>query len=167
MLNKHNNGVIQIVAAFALCMPTIVWAEPDWKVRMDPALALADFPNLEIDRALGDSVSLGFMLWHHDRSDLIGRSQTSAGVRLDWYDRSVFTTGWHSNLIVKADWNEAELDRWRLKGTQTYQWAWRGVFLNAGIGVQLVTGTRTNEEGYYDYESWLLPGWELSIGRAF
>lgn len=158
---------IRIVAALALCLPTLLRAEPVWKVRMDPALALADFPNLEIDRAVGDTLSIGLMLWHHDRNDLIGRSQTSAGVRMDWFERSVFGSGWHSNLILKADWNEAELDRWRLKGTQTYQWAWGRFFFNAGIGAQLIMGSGTAEEGYYDYESWLLPAWEISVGRAF
>ena len=167
MMVHRRKRLVRIVAAIALGMPTLLWAEPHWKIRMDPALALANFPNLEIDRAVGDTVSLGVTAWHHPGNGLFDRSRTSAGVRVDWFEDSVFSSGWHSNLILKADWDEAELDRWRLKGTQTYQWAWGRLFLNAGIGVQLITGSGTSGEGYYDYESWLLPAWEISIGRAF
>jgi len=167
MMDNQSQRLLRIVAAIALGLPTLLWAEPHWKVRMDPALALANFPNLEVDRAVGDTLSLGLVLWHNNSDNRFEQARTSTGVRMDWFEDSVFSSGWHSNLILKTDWNETELDRLRLKGTQTYQWAWGRFFLNAGIGVQLVTGSLADEGSYYDYESWLLPAWELSIGRSF
>lgn len=159
--------IIRVVWAVVLTLaaPAAV-AEPRWKVRIDPLLALANYPNLEVDRALTPSVSVGAMAWHHS-GDWVsdGETRSSFGVRIDWYDRTVFSSGWHSNLILKSDWKGGAADRFRLKGTQTYQWAWDRFFVNAGIGVQFLTGTES--ASYYDYESWVVPAWEVSVGRSF
>ncbi len=168
-MNKTLCNLVRIVATIVCGLPMLAVAEddPQWKVRIDPALALADYPNVEVDRQVADDVSVGLMLWHNAADYRYSEDQTSAGIRLDWFDREVFTAGWHTNLILKTDWNDAEFSRWRLKGTQTYQWAWNEFFLNAGIGVQWVKETESQNSGYYDYESWLLPAWEVSVGRSF
>lgn len=164
-------NIARIVAVITLGLPMSAWSEateadPAWKVRIDPVMALADYANIEVDRQVADNLSVGLMLWHHAADSFYSDDLSSAGIRLDWFDRDVFTSGWHSNLILKSDWTGAEVDRWRLKGTQTYQWDWSDFYLNAGIGVQWVSGNQANG-GYYNYESWLLPAWEISIGRSF
>lgn len=144
-------------------------AEPHWKVRTDPFMALGDFPNIELDRAISQTVSVGGTLWHREDGFYESSSAASAGVRIDWFEHGVFADGWHSNLILKSDWVDGDWDRLRLKGTQTYQWAWDSFFVNAGIGMQLVSsGTGDGGTQFYDeYDPWLLPAWEVSIGRSF
>lgn len=161
--------VVRIVTSLALgLLASTVCADPQWKVRIDPLMALADFPNVEIDRALSRSVSVGAMVWHHDNDFFDSGSVTSVGVRVDWFDRDVFDDGWHTNLILKSDWVDGDWDRARLKGTQTHQWAWNNFFINAGIGVQLVVGDQDNSTQFFDeYQPWLIPAWEISLGRSF
>ncbi|WP_028669738.1 hypothetical protein [Saccharospirillum impatiens] len=156
--------------AATLLSPGMVLAEPNWKVRIDPLLAVADFPNLEIDRAISPTVSLGAGIWHHDGDWFSYERTTSLGVRLDWFDRGVFTPGWHSNVITRADFNDNGIARLRLKGTQTYQWVWSDFLFNTGIGLQFVADTdnsATSSDNGFGSDGWVYPAWELSIGRAF
>lgn len=156
--------------AFAFLSPCLALAEPAWKVRIDPLMAVADFPNLEVDRAISSTVSLGAGLWHHDGNWYSTSRTTSLGARLDWFDRGVFEDGWHTNVITKADFNENGPARLRLKGTQTYQWVWSDFLVNAGIGIQFVADIddrSDRQNSGFGYDGWVYPAWELSIGRAF
>lgn len=153
-----------------LLTPGMTLADPNWKFRIDPLLAVADFPNLEIDRAVGPTVSLGAGLWHHDGDWFSYERTTSLGLRLDWFDRGVFATGWHTNVITRADFTDNGPARLRLKGTQTYQWVWSDFLLNAGIGLQFVADIDDSASGSdsgFGSDGWVYPAWELSIGRAF
>lgn len=160
---------VRIVTTLTLgLLASAVCAEPQWKLRTDPLMALANIPNLEVDRALSPTLSMGAVLWHSEGNWFGSGDVTSAGMRIDWFDRSVFEEGWHSNLIFKSDWVDGEWDRARLKGTQTYQWAWNTFYINAGIGVQLVTSGQGDQSQFYDdYRPWLIPAWEISLGRSF
>lgn len=154
----------------AVLPASLVCAEPAWKVRIDPLMTVADFPNLEIDRAISSTVSLGASAWHHDGDWYSTRGITSLGVRLDWFDRGVFDAGWHTNVITKADFDDSGPARLRLKGTQTYQWVWSDFLVNAGIGIQLVADLDDRSNGQnssFSSGGWVYPAWELSIGRAF
>jgi hypothetical protein len=153
-----------------MLLPGMTLAEPGWKIRIDPLLAVANFPNLEVDKAVSPTVSLGAGLWHHDGDWFAYERTTSLGFRLDWFDQSVFSPGWHSNVITRADFSDRGLARLRLKGTQTYQWVWSDFLLNAGIGVQFVADTNdtlNNKDSGFDSDGWVYPAWELSIGRSF
>lgn len=158
-----------ILASTALCWPVaMAHAEDTWKVRMDPLLALANFPNLEVDRAISPNLSVGAMIWHFDGDWYDSEQMTSIGMRLDWFERGVFSSGWHTNLILKGDFVETQLERTRIKGTQTYQWSRNRFHINAGIGLQFLLGGFSDaDDDVYVYDSWIYPAWELSIGRSF
>lgn len=160
----------RIVTTLALgLLASSAGADPNWKVRMDPLMAIANFPNIEVDRALSPTVSAGVMAWYHDNDWFASSSAASLGLRVDWFEQGVFADGWHTNLVLKSDWTNGEWDRLRLKGTQTYQWAWDSFFINAGIGAQLVSDGRVGGQAqvYDEYQPWLLPAWEISFGRSF
>lgn len=146
-----------------------VAAEPLYKVQIDPTMALADYANIQVDRQITPTVSAGVMLWHHDRESWSGGDdRTSVGVRLDWFDTGVFEQGWHSNAMVKVDLDKGDYARTRLKLTQSYQLERNQFFFNIGIGAQFVIEADTSEDTVYNnYQSWLLPAWEISIGRSF
>lgn len=154
----------------ALLLPVMALADPAWKIRMDPLMAIADFPNLEVDRAISPTVSLGASVWRHDGAWYSGARNTSLGARIDWFDRGVFDAGWHTNVITKADFNDKGPARLRFKGTQTYQWVWSDFLVNAGIGIQFVADIddqTSSRNSSFGADGWVYPAWELSIGRAF
>lgn len=158
-----------ILASMALCWPaSMLHAQETWKVRMDPVLALASFPNLEVDRAISPNLSVGAMIWHFDDGWFNSEPMTSIGMRLDWFENGVFDSGWHTNLILKGDFLNRQLERTRIKGTQTYQWSRNRFHINAGIGLQFIVGGLSDaDDDVYVYDSWVYPAWELSIGRSF
>lgn len=156
------------LCTFLLSAP--VFAEsPSYKIQLDPSMALAGYANVQVDRAISDTVSLGVMFWHFDDESWTNYdgNETSMGVRIDWFEDGVFDRGWHSNAMVKVDLENAQYARTRLKLTQSYQLVRGGVFVNLGIGVQFVSESDQVQSDLYEYQSWMLPAWEFSVGRAF
>jgi hypothetical protein len=144
---------------------------PSYKLHIDPIMALAGYANVQLDKAITPTLSIGGMVWHLDADSWGGFSdtqETSVGVRIDWFERGVFEKGWHSNAMIKGDWLDAGYARTRVKLTQTYQFVGETVFVNVGIGAQFIVESDTDENTLYsDYQSWMLPSWELSVSRAF
>lgn len=132
---------------------------PQWKVRVDPTLASVGFINVEIDRQINPLVSIGVMAWGGNNASWAYENALSVGVRFDWFDNGVFESGWHTNGILKYDVNVQNTNALRLKLVQTYQWALPELFINAGIGIQF-----TNSR---ELDAFVLPAWEISLGRAF
>lgn len=146
-------------------------AKPLYKIQLDPTMSLAGYANIQIDRPLAANLSAGMMGWHRaETNGLFAQPQslTSLGVRLDWFDRGVFESGWHTNAMIKVDLVDAEYARVRYKVTQSYQRVRSDFYLNLGIGFQAIqAGNGVAQEDSGDYSAWLLPAWEFSIGRAF
>ncbi|WP_196159556.1 hypothetical protein [Reinekea sp. G2M2-21] len=145
--------------------------QPDYKVHIDPTMAAAGYANVQLDRQISSMVSAGLMFWHLDDASwgsFDNQDETSIGVRLDWFEEGVFASGWHSNAMVKVDLQSARYARTRLKLTQTYQVLWRDIYANFGIGVQFLVESEQMSDSRYDgFQSWMLPAWEIAIGRAF
>jgi len=146
-----------------------VSADPNYKIQIDPAMSLVGYANVQLDREITPVLSAGIMVWHLDaRSWATFDDETSLGVRLDWFDRGVFEEGWHSNAMIKVDFDAEEYTRSRLKLTQSYQIVRSSLYMNMGIGVQFVMEPEDDEVSIYSqYQSWMIPAWEISIGRAF
>jgi hypothetical protein len=143
--------------------------EPLHKVQLDPLMVAAGYANIQIDREIGPTLSAGLMVWHlDDQSWGLRNEESSFGVRIDWFEEGVFQQGWHSNAMVKVDLEEGAYARTRLKLTQTYQLVRSSYFVNLGIGAQFVAESQSlGSNEYYGYQSWMLPSWEFSVGRAF
>jgi hypothetical protein len=144
---------------------------PSYKLHIDPVMALAGYANIQLDKAIHSSVSIGGMVWHLDDSSWGGFSnnqETSLGVRIDWFETGVFQKGWHSNAMIKGDWLDSDYARTRVKLTQTYQFVGADLFVNLGIGAQFILESGGLDDTLYsDYQSWMLPSWEFSVSRAF
>lgn len=150
---------------------SVLAEQPVYKVQIDPTLAAAGYANLQVDRLISPTVSAGLTFWHLDDASwgsFDNQNETSMGVRLDWFEEGVFATGWHSNAMVKVDLQDARYARTRLKLTQTYQVLWHDIYANFGIGVQFLAESEQVSDSRYDgFQSWMLPAWEIAIGRAF
>lgn len=159
----------RICCSVLLSLVGTVVAEPHYKIHIDPVMAIADYANVQFDVAISPTVSTGIMLWHLDDDSWTDPDdQSSFGLRVDWFDSGVFDTGWHSNAMVKVDLEDGQYARTRLKLTQTFQWVRNSFFMNFGIGAQFVSESASTKDSVYDdYQSLMLPAWELSIGRAF
>jgi len=153
-------------ASFSFCD-----TNPSYKVQLDPLMTAAGYANLQVDRKVSPVLSTGVMAWYLDKNSWgngSDRDQASLGVRVDWFETGVFQTGWHSNAMVKVDFDGGNYARSRLKLTQSYQFVAAGLFMNVGIGAQFVAETSAISDSLYnDYQSWMLPAWEVSVGRAF
>lgn len=159
-----------ITSACVALASSIGYADtPKYKIQLDPSMVLAGYANVQVDRAISETVSVGGMLWHLDDNSWSNYdgSETSFGVRVEWFENDVFASGWHSNAMVKVDLENADYARTRFKLTQTYQWVPQDFLINLGIGVQFISESEQAQRDLYEYQSWMLPAWEFSIGRAF
>lgn len=165
---KHFQLFITIaVLAF---ISSSAFGKDHYKIQLDPTLSLLNYANIQVDRSVTDSVSIGAMYWYfHDRNgEETTETESSVGARVDWFDRGVFERGWHSNGMVKVDFEEGVYARTRLKLTQTYQLAFSSFYINLGIGAQFVDESEDIDDSLYStYRSWLMPAWEFSLGRSF
>ena len=165
--------LLMSVLMVAPLVPSMSFGEssPHYKVQLDPFMAAAGYVNLQVDREVSPVLSVGLMGWYLDKDswgNSTEQSDTSVGVRIDWFERGVFERGWHSNAMVKLDFEGADYARSRLKLTQSYQFVGAGVFIKLGIGAQFVAESSNADSGLYrNYQSWMLPAWEVSVGRAF
>jgi hypothetical protein len=144
---------------------------PTYKVHIDPIMAIAGYANVQVDKSISSTVSVGAMLWHlNDASwgSFADEEETSAGIRIDWFETGVYQKGWHSNAMIKGDWLDSDYARTRIKLTQTYQLVRGDLFVNLGIGAQFVVESDAVKDSIYsEYQSWMLPSWEFSVSRAF
>lgn len=163
------NLIRPLILCMALVSPLAMAESPSYKIQLDPSMALAGYANVQVDRAISETLSLGLMLWHFDEESWSNydAEESSMGVRIDWFEDGVFDRGWHSNAMVKVDLENAQYARTRLKLTQSYQLVRGGVYVNLGIGVQFVSESDLVQNDLYEYQSWMLPAWEFSVGRAF
>lgn len=172
-------GVVKLKIKYAglsvlivlLSSAPFVSSELIYKVQMDPLMTLFGYANLHVDRAVSDSISVGVEIWTINGDDPLNfsyQTESSIGMRVDWFDHGVFERGWHSNAMLKVDYADGDYARTRLKLTQTYQLIKADVFLNVGIGTQFLFEADTDDGGLYGvYQPWLVPSWEVSLGRAF
>ncbi|MEJ2043939.1 MAG: hypothetical protein P8X74_03155 [Reinekea sp.] len=163
---------ISFCGSVLLCIGSSSAADQEyhWKINTDPLMALAGYVNLQLDYALNNDLSTGVMLWYQDDDTWTTHSDTnkfSAGIRLDWYDEGVFSKSWHSNIMVKTDFENFSYARSRLKLTQSYQVVAADIFINIGIGAQIVFEPESADSIYSYSQTGVVPAWEFSIGRAF
>lgn len=164
MLRKLST-VTGLLLASTLCLADV----DQYKIHIDPTMALAGYANVQLDRRVTSDLTAGVMVWHQDAASWSssGLAQTSVGMRVDWFEQDAFASGWHTNAMVKVDLDNGRYARSRLKFTQTYQLARQDVYFNLGIGVQFVAESDQAENDLYEYLSWMLPAWEFSVSRSF